>query len=355
MYCVPEMRMSNVQAKLASALLLSVAANVGLTAVMVGAARAADGCITEPGADTPQGKHWYFRIERGSGRHCWYLRGEDEGSARTPVAEAVAPAKPPSRTTGNAPPTRSLADARAEYAPRARAEDNGDAAPAPSVFPDPRLPPATTGIGPGAGTNAPAESPLASRWPQASDTPSTANPPPTASLMVADAQSTEAETTTPVAAEPPQPYSPPVREVASLQKLLIVVFGALALAGLTGSLVYRLAGVRSRRQRQERRWPQRQATAPSLEDETQEGAPWVAPELSPAVLHEDVADMDVADLDVADHSYVAHDDAARGRVEFGRNDDSFEKIEDFLARLTRQLQDELQTTRATELENPRPQ
>ena len=42
------------------------------------------------------------------------------------------------------------------------------------------------------------------------------------------------------------------------------------------------------------------------------------------------------------------------RIEFGKSDDSFEKIEDFLARLTQQLHDELQTTRSTELENPRP-
>ena len=349
MYSVPELRMSNVQAKLASVFLLSVAANVGLAAGLSGTARAADNCITEPRTDTPQGKHWYFRIERGSGRHCWYLRGEDEGSARTPVAESAAPAKPPSRTTGNAPATRSLADARAEYAPRARAEDNGNAAPAQSVFPDPRLQAATTGIGPGADTPAPVESQLASRWPQASGAPSTANAVPAASLMVADAQSTEAEATTPAAAEPALPNSPPTREVGSLQKLLLVVFGALALAGLTGSLVYRLAGERSRRRRQEQRWPQRQPASRSLEDEAR-GAPWVAPELSPTVLHEDVADMDVAD-----HADVVRDDAARGRVEFGRNDDSFEEIENFLARLTRQLQDELQTTRETELQNPRPQ
>ena len=63
--------MSNVQAKLASAFLLSVAASVGLMAGPVSGARAADGCITEPKTETPQGKHWYFRIERGTGRHCW--------------------------------------------------------------------------------------------------------------------------------------------------------------------------------------------------------------------------------------------------------------------------------------------
>jgi hypothetical protein len=51
---------------------------------------------------------------------------------------------------------------------------------------------------------------------------------------------------------------------------------------------------------------------------------------------------------------VAHEDATADRIEFGKSDDSFEKIEDFLARLTKQLQDELQTPRSTEVENPHP-
>ena len=337
--------MSNVQAKLASAFLLSVAASAGLLAGPVRGARAADSCITEPKADAPQGKHWYYRIERGTARHCWYLRGEDEASARTPVAEPVAAAKPAPSTSGNAPPARSLADARAEYAPKARGEDN--ARPPPSVWPNPQSSisapaaptTATTGIGPGAGAPAAAaESQLISRWPQASGAPATASAAPQASLMVADAQ--PAETAAPVPADPPQASPAPTREVGSLQKLALVAFGALALAGISGSLVYRLAGARWRRRRQER-WPQRQPVSPSLADEAR-GAPWVAAELSPTIPHEDVAEVD-----------VAHEDAAR--IAFGKNDDSFEKIEDFLARLTKQLQDELQTTRSTELENPRPQ
>jgi hypothetical protein len=335
MYCVPEMRMSNVQAKLASALLLSVAASVGLTAGLSSAARAADGCITEPKTETPQGKHWYYRIERGTARHCWYLRGEDEASARTPDAEPVAAAKPAPQTTGNAPATRSLADARAEFTPKAHVEDNG-VSPSQSVFPDPRVPAGTTGIGPGA---AAPDSQLASRWPQASGAPATANAAPQASLMVADAQPTE--TAAPVPAEPPQTSPPATREVGSLQKLALVAFGALALAGISGSLVYRLAGARWRRRHQER-WPQRQP-APSLADEMR-GAPWVAPDLSPTVPLAEVA-----------HEDAEHEDVAAGRIDFGKNDDSFEKIEDFLARLTKQLQDELQNTRSTELENPRPQ
>jgi hypothetical protein len=127
-----------------------------------------------------------------------------------------------------------------------------------------------------------------------------------------------------------------------LQKLALVALGALALAGISGSLVYRLAGARWRRRREER-WPQRQPDPLSLAEEAR-GAPWVAPELSPTVPHEDIAQQE-----------LAQEDVAATRIEFGKNDDSFEKIEDFLARLTKQLQEELQTTHSTELENPRPQ
>jgi hypothetical protein len=343
--------MSNVQARLASAILLSIAASVGLMGGPNNTARAADSCITEPKAESAQGKHWYYRIERGTGRHCWYLRGEDEASARAPAGEGVASAKPAPQTTGNAP-ARSLADARAEFAPKVRLDDNNTTPSARSVWPNPpaatsaAVAPATptTGIGPGAGAPAtPPDSQLMSRWPQASGAPSTANAAPETSLMVADAQADQVAATTPAPAEPAQVNPPPAREVGSLQKLALVVFGALALAGISGSLVYRLAGARSRRRRQER-WPQRQPASRSLADDAR-GAPWIAPELSPTVPHEDVADVDVA------HEDVAADRA--DRIEFGKDDDSFEKIEDFLARLTRQLQDELQSTRPAELENPR--
>jgi hypothetical protein len=333
--------MSNIEARLAPALLLSVAASVGLIAGH-SVARAADSCITEPKAETPQGKHWYFRLERGTGRHCWYLRGEDKASAPTPSAEPVASAKPAPATSGNAP-ARSLADARAEFAPKARVEDNGSAPPARSVWPDPQpAAAATTGIGPGA-PGAPADSQLAARWPQASGTPSATNAAPQASLMVADAQpaADAAAAATPAPPDPPAQASPPAREIGSLQKLALVALGALALAGISGSLVYRLAGARWRRRR-EARWPERQPSSPSLADEAR-GAPWVAPELSPTVPHEDVA-----------HEDPERENVAANTIEFGKSDDSFEKIEDFLARLTKQLQDELQTPRSTELENPPP-
>jgi hypothetical protein len=327
--------MSTMQARLGSAVLLSVAASFTLMAAPDGAARAADGCITEPKPESPQGKHWYYRLERGTGRHCWYLRGEDEASSRAPATEPVAAAKPAPAATVNAP-SRSLADAHAEFAPKAAVEDNSST-PAPrSVWPDPpAAAPMTQAAAP-----MPADSQASSPWPQTSSAAPTANATPQAPLAVADAQATA---TTPAPAESPQASPPPAREVGSLQKLALVVFGALALAGISGSLVYRLAGARGRRKRGER-WPQRQPASPSLADEAR-GAPWVAPEFNPTAPHEDVADVD-----------VAHDeDSAADRIESPESDDSFEKIEDFLARLTRQLQDELQTTRPSELEDPRPQ
>jgi hypothetical protein len=180
--------------------------------------------------------------------------------------------------------------------------------------------------------NSPPSSPSSSPWPQPSAAAPTANAAPQAS------QSDQAATA-PAPAQTPQ-ASPPPRQVGSLQKLALVVFGALALAGITGSLVYRLAGARSRRRRQEARWPQRQPASPSLAEEAR-GAPWIAPELSPTVPHEEGAD----------HLDVAHEDVETDSID--PSDDNFEKIEDFLARLTQQLQDEIQTL-PTELERPRP-
>lgn len=38
---------------------------------------AADECLTKPNGPTPQGQHWYYRIDHAnSGRQCWYLRAE---------------------------------------------------------------------------------------------------------------------------------------------------------------------------------------------------------------------------------------------------------------------------------------
>ncbi len=40
------------------------------------ASRAADDCITKPGAAPPQGSHWYYRLDHANNRQCWYLAAE---------------------------------------------------------------------------------------------------------------------------------------------------------------------------------------------------------------------------------------------------------------------------------------
>jgi hypothetical protein len=48
-------------------------AAIGVSAPIGGAA--AKDCIGTPPAPSPHGQHWYYRIDRATGHHCWYLRG----------------------------------------------------------------------------------------------------------------------------------------------------------------------------------------------------------------------------------------------------------------------------------------
>src|SRR6516164_7405842 len=133
------MRMSSVPAKFAAALVFGVAAAATSTTLPVSAAPATDNCLLEPTKDAlPQGQHWYYRIERGTGRKCWYTRDADDKAARaeTPAPE---PAEKPVPRRAEAAPTRSLADAHAEIAPRTRVANEAPApATAPSVWPSPQ-------------------------------------------------------------------------------------------------------------------------------------------------------------------------------------------------------------------------
>ena len=41
----------------------------------------ADQCLTSPRDYTPPGTRWRYRVERGTGRHCWFLKDDAEKSA----------------------------------------------------------------------------------------------------------------------------------------------------------------------------------------------------------------------------------------------------------------------------------
>ena len=267
--------MSNRSVKFAPALLAGVvavanaAAMTDLRAQVIAAAEAAtpatqaaaDGCLSAPQGATPSGSHWYYRIDRVTKRQCWYLREESDAGddkfaraappASAPASAAEEPAAPQQRTITR----KSIADARAEWIsqptraepiPTARVEPRPVAAvAAPAVQNSPRA----------AMPNVLAPAPLSSmRWNdapvmRASTTPTdlqlaAATPPASQLPQAAEVQLTAVDQAAPAAAElAPAPAKPK----ASLQKLLLVIAAALALAGLTVSAIVRIGRMRARR------------------------------------------------------------------------------------------------------------
>ena len=245
--------MVNRTAKFASAIFVSVLAGASITTIPARAAGAADDCLTEPGNTAPQGQHWHYRLERGTKRHCWYLREAGKGSAQ---AESSANAAAPLRTNQTTAP-RSTADAYDEVASsRVRGEQDGgapDARQAPATMPIAANPEGNQNPGAGAGPSATApvdsvpQSLVASRWPEPSAANSSVNPAPEASATtVADAS--PAPQAEPLPAPAPvalaEAVAPPQQPADSFPMLLLVILAALALASLTGSLVYRLGRAR---------------------------------------------------------------------------------------------------------------
>jgi hypothetical protein len=241
--------MSSRAAKFASAVFATVLTGAPVTAVLQVAADAAEGCRTEPGDQTPQGKHWRYRIEHPSNRQCWYLRDEGGRAAQAGVTNPQQSEKAAEQQT-ESPAPRSLADAHAEFPwPQPRTEPNTAA----SVPQQPQTMPVDAanvqnGQRPNVLESTTRGSLIGSRWPDPSAANSTGSPQPAASdAVVADAQIDQPATPTPAA--PPAALAAadvPPAKAPTLQTLLMVIAGALALAGLTGSAIYRLGGARRR-------------------------------------------------------------------------------------------------------------
>jgi hypothetical protein len=254
--------MSSRAAEFASAILIGVLAGVFAGAyLIIMPYGTADDCLAQPNSDAPQGQHWYYRIDRGTKRHCWYLKGQGEKVARAASPERAAPAKTASSKTEMAA-QRSVADAHAELPSPARIEDDTSAfatrsGPAPIIA----NAAANTADDNGTGSN------VMSRWPEPTGVNSTADKPPESPpVIVADntqpdptagAPMTSAPVTTQtmsaapadVATAPAAASTAVGKYSGSLQELLVVAFAALALAGLSGSAVYRLASLRHAKRR----------------------------------------------------------------------------------------------------------
>lgn len=124
--------MSNRSGKLLSTFFIASFAGSMLAIAAHGPARADDSCLPGPKATTPRGSHWYYRIEPGTKRQCWYLSAERGKIAQKPAAKPRSPAPAPDKLaeTPAAPSLQpSVANARAEFDDVARNQANASSPP----------------------------------------------------------------------------------------------------------------------------------------------------------------------------------------------------------------------------------
>jgi len=250
--------MGNRTAKFVSAFVGSIIAGVPLAAVSQNAptapgaastANAASDCLASPKGVAPQGQHWHYRVERGTKRQCWYLRAEGNKAASTTQTASDTPQP-------DSPPPQSVQNARAEYI----APQSASAQPAATAAPSSTQPASAT-------SSEPQQPAVTTRWPDTTPAAAPPAPQPTATAAPASAQPPATPAPVTLAAADSATDKP----TGSVQTLLLVIVGALALAGLIASVIYRFAGGRVRVTTTERRvnWDNRQ-------DHDDGRAPWRA-------------------------------------------------------------------------------
>ncbi|WP_025035832.1 hypothetical protein [Bradyrhizobium sp. DOA9] len=238
--------MGNRAAKFISTLVASIVAGAPLAAVSQNAptpsstANAAPDCLASPKDAAPQGQHWYYRLDRTTKRKCWYLRAAgDKESARTAQAAPAVSDQP--TADAPAPQQTPVQDARAEYlTPRATAK--------PANVPMQAAPatPAQQSADQAADGN-PQQPAGATPWPDVSTTSAPPAPPPAPAAVAAPAQpSAKASKSPSSVALAAADNSSTDKPTGPLPMLLLVIGGALALAGILASLIYRFAGARVR-------------------------------------------------------------------------------------------------------------
>ncbi len=258
--------MPNRPAKFVSAIFASVLAGAPLAIISGNGALAADECLLVPKDQTPQGSHWYYRIDHASKRHCWYLRAEG-GKLSQSAPQNQSPSTEPTAPSAETATQRSIANAHAELPPQTSIDP-----PSRNDAPVPAMPANTattenTGVAPS--TAAPG-SVVASRWLDPSAMSSAITPQPATSNMAATVPANSATNDTaaptpaaaavpPVAADASAADASQAQPPASIPMLLAVMTGALALAGITASIVLKFGGARARgaastRLRRDRIW-----------------------------------------------------------------------------------------------------
>jgi hypothetical protein len=264
--------MSNRTAKFASAIFVSFLAGAALSTPSRGATPAADDCLAGPKDVAPQGSHWYYHIEHPSKRHCWYLKDEHERLSQAAPPNSSPSAQPGSPNAETAM-QRSIADAHAELpAPQTPVEQDTSLA-----TPPPEASPTANAVGIGNGSPAraadanPQQSVVAWRWPDPSAVNSSAAAPTTGNSAVpAPAGEASRPGIAALAAADSSP-EPSESQSGPLRTLLMVMIGALSLAGILAGAIFKFVnrGIRT----------DRRAIWDSIGSDRPSPAPYPAPRL----------------------------------------------------------------------------
>ena len=231
--------------------------------VMAAASSSTD-CLTAPGRESPAGQRWYYRLEPGTNRRCWYLRdmpdrASQAASPRSNTPQSMSQNATQSQLATTAPVPRPLA--RTPQATRslsnARAESTGTESTGVTVPKTPVFITTTGAVGAnrmsstGTDTIQGASSTLTSS--DQADGP-VATP---ADATTADGPNAGFGMNTGLSPLPPEmpgsPNMPQEKASASLQVLFLVILGALGLAGVMASLIHRMARSWARRHPRPRR------------------------------------------------------------------------------------------------------
>jgi hypothetical protein len=218
----------------------AILASIPLATASRSETAAPDNCLTAPKGDAPPHSHWFYRIEHGTKRHCWYLRGASEQLSQAATRNIMPAAKTTAPQT-DAPIERSLADARAELPAQTAAPDapHSDL----SSLTAPWNAPRSNAPGPNGASTV-----VATRWPEPfAASRSAASKPAAVNPVSADPPAPIASPTLVEAAATPTDDDSPSQGERGILPLLVALTGALTLAGLIVLKLGRARGSRPRK------------------------------------------------------------------------------------------------------------
>jgi hypothetical protein len=188
----------------------------------------ADECLAKPNGPTPQGQHWYYRIDHANNRQCWRLAPEGLPVQKAAQSEESTASEPDPPQQPRAPLAVTAAPARAAIV----------AAPSPAANP--------IAIAPSVPWLATPALPV---LPQAQAVPQTASADDTVPIGVSDdtrdvtddplpTGSVHAERSQRAAAEKPSPAAAPPQQFAGIERTFVLLMVMFALLAVTGPIIH---------------------------------------------------------------------------------------------------------------------